>query len=610
MIPLGPIVSFLGLAAQTLLGPAPAERPHGVTSDAGTAAGQTFDYIVVGAGLAGTTVAARLAENPNIRVLLVEAGGDNRTDPNVYDIYNYGQAFNNNLTWHWPAEKNKSILGGKTLGGSTSINGGAYTRGMSAQYDALSKLLDPSEAVQWNWDSLFCYMKKSEGFHAPNSQQQINGAQFNASYHNTSGPVQVTYPHAMYRGPQQPGFITAIGNISGLTHCPDINGGNSNCVSMTPLTLNWNNGDRRSSSAEAYLTPVEKNRTNWLTLVSHQVTKINFSNESLPLHASGVTFSPTGNSSASYTAFASREVITPTLLQLSGIGDSSVLEPLGIKTLSNLTTVGKNLQEQTMNSLGAPGKGLEVEGKGPSDAIAYPNIYQLFGAKAQCMVDQIKSSLSSWASSQAGSALSAHALQQIYQVQADLIIDQRAPVVEMFYDTGYPDRSAKDTLGIDMWQLLPFSRGKVQITSTDAFTKPQVTVNYFGVDFDLSVQVAGARLSRRVLAAPPLNNLSKGETIPGNSRVPDYGDGGSERDWQDWILDPNAGFVSVAHPVGTCAMMRKDLGGVVNAHLIVYGTSNLRIVDASILPLQISAHLSATLYGVAEKAADLIKAAQ
>ncbi|KZT24337.1 GMC oxidoreductase [Neolentinus lepideus HHB14362 ss-1] len=613
MVSLREILSLLGLAAQTLLEPALHERAHGVTSDASTAAFQTFDYIVVGAGLAGTTVAARLAENSSITVLLVEAGDDNRNDPRVYDIYNYTKAFNTKLTWAWPADDGKAILGGKTLGGSTSINGGAYTRGMSAQYDALSTLLDPSEAgVNWNWDSLFSYMKKSEAFSAPNSQQQAKGAQSVASYHGTSGPVQVTYPDAMYGGPQQPDFISAIGNVSGLTHCPDINGGNPNCVSITPLTLNWKNRDRRSSSAEAYLTPVENVRTNWLTLVSHQVTKINFSNGSPPLHASGVTFSPTGDSKTSFKAYARREVIvaagaiqSPALLQLSGIGDSSILKPLGIQTLLNIPTVGKNLQEQTMDSLGARGNGFNVGGRGPSNAIAYPNIYQLFGDKAQTMVNQIKSSLSSWASSQAGSALSAHALQQIYQVQADLIIDEHAPVVEMFYDTGWPA-----TLGIDMWQLLPFSRGTVQITSTDPWKNPKVTVNYFSVDFDLSVQVAGARLSRRVLASPPLSSLSVGEAVPGHTTVPDNGDGGSEQDWKKWILNPKAGFSSVAHPIGTCAMMRKDLGGVVNAHLIVYGTSNLRIVDASILPLQISAHLSATLYGVAEKAADLIKAAQ
>jgi choline dehydrogenase-like flavoprotein len=256
-----------------------------------------------------------------------------------------------------------------------------------------------------------------------------------------------------------------------------------------------------------------------------------------------------------------------------------------------------------MNSLGAKGNGFNKGGDGPADAIAYPNIYQLFGNQASSMVQEIQSSLGSWASSQAGSALSASALEQIYQVQAGLIVNNSAPVVELFYDTGFPD-----DIGIDMWQLLPFSRGTVQVTSNNSFAKPKVTVNYFSVPYDLSVQIAGARISRRIIASKPLSSISKGETVPGFSTVPNTTNWGSDAAWTSWITDPNAGFASVAHPIGTCAMMRQDLGGVVNSHLQVYGTSNVRVVDASILPIQVSAHLSSTLYGIAEKAADIIKA--
>lgn len=340
------------------------------------------------------------------------------------------------------------------------------------------------------------------------------------------------------------------------------------------------------------------------------VKTITWSNTSSPATASGIKFAPVSNHKAAYFAYARREVIvaagaiqSPALLQLSGVGDSSILSPLGISSVVDLPTVGKNLQEQTMNSVGAKGNGFNTGGKGPADAIAYPNIYQLFGSQASAMVQEIQSSLGSWASSQANSALSANALQQIYQIQAGLIINSSAPVVELFYDTGFPA-----DIGIDMWQLLPFSRGSVQVTSNNSFGAPKVTVNYFSVPYDLSVQIAGARLSRRIIASPPLSSLSEGETVPGFSTVPNNTNWGSDAAWTDWITDPNAGFASVAHPIGTCAMMRKDLGGVVDSHLVVYGTSNVRVVDASILPLQISAHLSSTLYGVAEKAADIIKA--
>ncbi|KAF7368744.1 Glucose oxidase [Mycena venus] len=492
----------------------------------------------------------------------------------------------------------------------TSINGAAWTRGLNAQYDAWSTLLEDDEAsVGWNWAGMFNYMKKAETFSAPNAGQAAKGAQSIASYHGTSGPVQVTYPDAMYGGPQQAAFINTITNLTGISHFKDLNGGTPNCVSITPLSINWHDSDHRSSSVQAYLTPVQSQRTNWVTLGQHIVTKIKWSNPgSVPLKASGVEYVFWEKNQWTYFANARREVIvaagaiqSPVLLQQSGIGDSALLGPLGIQTQIDLKTVGRNLQEQTMNSLGANSNGFDPDGQGPSDAIAYPNIYQLFGSQASTKVAQIQGNLSAWATSQAGSALSADALQQIFQVQADLIINQNAPVVELFYDTGFPN-----ALGIDMWQLLPFSRGSVKITSTDPFVYPTIKVNYFSVPMDLDIQVAGARLSRRILTSPPLSQLSTGEATPG-SKVPDNAQRGTDAAWQTWIKN---GFASVAHPIGTAAMMRRELGGVVDAQLIVYDTANVRVVDASIMPMQISAHLSSTLYGVAEKAADLIKAAQ
>ncbi|EJF58504.1 alcohol oxidase [Dichomitus squalens LYAD-421 SS1] len=594
------------------------KRSSGVTANTNGVAAQTYDYIVVGAGLTGVTVAARLAENSSVSVLVIEAGGDNRTNSQVYDIYQYSDAFNGPMDWAWPSDAGKVIHGGKTLGGSTSINGGAWTRGLNAQYDAISSLLEDSEqSVGWNWESLFDYMKKAETFSAPNAQQQAKGAQSIASYHGTSGPVQVTFPDEMYGGPQMKAFVDTMVNVTGIKHYKDLNGGTPNCVSYTPLSLDWHRDDHRSSSIEAYYTPVEDLRAGWTLLIEHQVTKILFQNStSAPHVATGVEFGKADGTGSRQVAHARKEVIlaagainTPALLQLSGIGDSGLLSALGIPTIVDLKTVGRNLQEQTMNSLGANGNGFDTGGHGPTDAIAYPNIYQLFGSNAGASVQKIQSSLNAWAQSQSHNAFSTSALETIYNIQAGLIIDNNAPVVEMFFDSGYPD-----DLGIDMWQLLPFSRGNVTIKSANPFQKPAVSVNYFSVDWDLDVQIAGARLSRKILATPPLANLrsAKGETHPGLKTVPDNGDGGSDADWKKWIVQDGTGggFSAVSHPIGTAAMMKRSLGGVVDAQLRVYDTANVRVVDASILPFQISAHLSSTLYGVAEKAADLIKAAQ
>ncbi|KAL5634055.1 hypothetical protein ACGC1H_006030 [Rhizoctonia solani] len=570
---------------------------------------QTYDYVVVGGGLTGLTVASRLTEDPKVKVLVIEAGRDDRRDPRIYDMFAYTQAFGTDMDWNWPlVDRGGRIKAGKTLGGTSSINGAIYTRGHAAQYDAWSDLLTAKEkSLNWNWDSIFKYMKKSEGFSAPNSDQTSKGAQYTSSYHGKSGPLQVGFPNLMFGGPQQSAFIKTIGNTHNVSFCPDLNGGSPTCASYIPLTIDSHRNDSRSSSAEAYLTPVEATRKGWTILVQHQVTKILFKEGASPALATGVQFGTINGTS--YTAYAKKEVIlaagafmSPALLQLSGIGDASKLSELGIKSVVDLPTVGKNLQEQTMNSFGAKGNGFDYGGSGPSNANAFPGIHHVFGSQAESVASQIYSNIPAWAQSLANNGGSAAGLEKVFRVQADLITKKNVPITEVSFKTG----SVAD-LGINMWTLLPFSRGNVHINSTNPFAIPRVTMNYFAVDFDLQCQIAGARMVRKILAGAPLNTLSVGETIPGNTTVPDDGSGGSDADWAPWIKTK---FVSVAHPVGTCAMMSRELGGCVDGRLVVYGTKNVRVVDASAMPTQVSAHLSSTLYAFAEKAADLIKGRQ
>ncbi|KAJ7890366.1 alcohol oxidase [Mycena leptocephala] len=546
---------------------------YGVTSSPDEINGRTYDYIVIGGGLAGLTVAGRLTEDPETSVLVVEAGADDRNNPEVFDIYEFTVAFGGPLDWQYTADSGRIINSGKTLGGSSSINGGMWNRGSAAQYDAWTTLLEPSEAhVGWNWEGMLHYMQKSENFMPPTADQIAKGAESIPSFHGSSGPVHSSFSHGLYGGPQEPAFLAAATNASGIVHCPDLSAGHPNCVSLSPQSINYNNDDRRSSSAQSYLTPV---------------TKILWADTKVPLVASGIEFATYTN-----TRMELREVIvsagsirSPAVLQLSGIGDADVLGPLNITTLIDLKTVGKNLQEQTNTIMAASGTGFPIDGRGPDNAMAFPN--------------SSSSSATHPMRSQAANAHSAAALETIFRAQADIILE-----IKLYYITG-PNASFPQIL-TNVWTLLPFSRGRVEIVSADPFVYPNIHVNYFNVSFDLDVLVAGLKLTRKIFKTEPLSNLSTGEIIPG-STVPDDAQGGTDADWQAYILQ---NFNSVAHPISTAAMMRRELGGVVDAHLKVYDTRNVRVVDASIFPTQISAHLSATVYGVAEKAADLIKAAQ
>ncbi|KAK7038486.1 glucose oxidase [Favolaschia claudopus] len=586
----------------------------GVTSSPDGIAGSTYDYIVIGGGTAGLAVAGRLSENPAISVLVVEAGADDRNNPLVYDVNQFTNVGGTYLDWGYLADEGRVVTQGKTLGGSSSINGGTWTRGSAAQYDSWSTLLEKSEAnLGWNWKGMLHYMRKAENFFPPTPEQVAKGAEAIPSVHGSSGPVHAAFPRGMYGGPQQPAFLASASNASGLVHCPDFSAGNPNCVSMCPVSLNYFNNDRRSSSAEAYLTPNEKTRKNWVTLTQHLVTKIIWSNTQIPLVASGVefaTYTNTTNGTTRFTAHARKEVIlaagalrTPAILQLSGIGDADLLRPLNIAPLVDLKTVGLNLIDQTNTVLIASGTGFDPAGTGPSDVIAYPNFYQIFRNASTDKAAEVKKSIQAWAASQASNGLSASTLETIFEKQAEIILNTKAPMIEMFYATG-PDPSIQ--LVTVCWQLLPFSRGRVAIVSNDPFKYPYVHANYLNVSLDLDVMAAGLQLARTILQTPPLSDLSTGEVVPG-AAVPDNEEGGSAADWRAYIRQ---NYNSVTHPIGTAAMMRRELGGVVDGHLKVYDTANVRVVDASVLPMQLSAHLSSTVYGVAEKAADLIKAAQ
>ena len=173
-------------------------------------------------------------------------------------------------------------------------------------------------------------------------------------------------------------------------------------------------------------------RTNWLTLVNHQVIKINWASGGTKKTATGVVFKQADNTGQTYTVNARREVIlaagaimTPALLQLSGVGDPAKLNPLGIQTVINLPTVGKNLQEQTMTSLGAGGNGFDWGGQGPSDVIAYPNINELYGSGAQDAINDINANYANWAQQQAANGASAAALTTIFGIQKDLIVNKK-----------------------------------------------------------------------------------------------------------------------------------------------------------------------------------------
>ncbi|SNX86025.1 related to Glucose oxidase [Melanopsichium pennsylvanicum] len=624
--------SFAALTGLVLLSISSATAA--IVTDASQLSNRAYDYVVVGGGLAGLTVANRLSSDPSASVLVIEAGNDDRTNADIYDVDNYGKAFGTDLSYSFTTTtqvggRTREPKGGKTLGGSTSINGAAWNRGSKAQYDALGPLMFNSTSSGWSWDGLLGYMKKSENFVAPDQAQQDVGARWDPSVHGTDGPLGIGFSQIrgsnsnrkrniggtsqqwrrMYTGPQQAAFISAVGETLGVQHVDDQCSGQANSVAYTPNSIDVNG--QRISSATAYYTPVE-DRENLTVLTGTRAKQLLWDASSSSGRKSSGVIVQQSQYGDQIQILANKEVVlaagalnTPTLLQRSGVGAKSDLDSIGVDQKIDLPGVGKNLQDQTMTTIGSQAN-VNQNGGGPSSAIAMPNVDQILSNSTEVR-SWISSNLDSWASQlvSQGHVVSAESVKAQWESAINLIFDQKVPVVELFFDTGFPANS----YGLDIWTLLPFSRGSIRATSQNPFDNAQIDPNYFGLPIDMDMQVASLRASRRVLKNDNLKQLTyNGETTPGFNLIPDGTYSGRYSRWESWILGNSggSGYSAVSHQLGTAVMGRQEMGGVVDENFRVYGTQNVRVVDASVLPVQVSAHLSSTLYGVAEMAADKI----
>ena len=607
-------------------------RP-GVITSAEAAARASYEYIVVGGGTAGLTVAGRLSQAGH-SVLVVEAGDDNRDDEQIYNLQEYWKFFTpgSPYNWQYPTPGwngvTTTVPAGKTLGGSSSINGATWTWGSAAQYDALAQLgNDPSV---WSADRLAAARQRAEAFTSPDAAQAAAGCDSVSSAHGKAGPVHTSFAPAdcstqdctyasQYTGPIEEAFAKAAHGRFGLERLADLTTGQPNGVAMNALSLNAEEQHKRSSAATGY--PPLGNESLLTLLVSARGVQVAWADgDAGDLAALGVVVQQQ-RGGALTTINASREVVvaagtlqSPGFLERSGIGDPSVLGQLGVRTRRALPGVGKNLVEELINGVGAPVKA-DYGGKGPSNMIAYPNLRQIM-SNATDVRAYVERSYATWAAEAvaAGAAASSDALIAVWNVTTSLIFDHATPVVEWFCNSGFPREAAPDAaFGVMSWYLQPYSRGFAHAASADAFDAPHVDPRYLSTPIDLDIHVAGLRGARRLMEAEPLRSLiaasEKGEeSVPGFAAVPNDANGGKYEDWvrfmRTWTGDGATG--SVGHQIGTCAMAREDLGGVVDSDLRVYGTRNVRVVDASVLPFSVSAHNQSTVYAIAETAAERI----
>lgn len=565
---------------------------------------------MVGGGTAGVAVATRLSLGlPSACILLIEAGPHAIDELKINVPGMKGSTLGTVYDWNFttvpqPNVNNRVFTAprGRVLGGSSALNLMSYDRASRPEYDAWEGLGNPG----WNWNSMIKYMKKSENFTGANT------ATYGSRGVGFTGPVKAVVNRYI---PEQQNFWIPTLQGLGVSSNLESLGGNPLGVMWQPSSVDPTHYNR-SYSANAYL-PLAG--PNLVVLTNTTVAKVNLQcSGGKQRVATGVTLSDGKVIAASKEVILSAGSIqSPGLLERSGVGQASVLSALGIKQELDLRGVGENLQDhlriQTSYQLKPnytsfdifrynatyAAEQLQLWKNGQFSRYDYTGSAYTFvnwlslGTLAQMLP------LATQAATASGSAT--------VRKQLGFVSNLAVPQVEVIFSDGFTGTKGYPTAtsplyGQGFFSLIsaiqhPFSRGSVHITSMDPSAKPALNPNYLSHEYDVQSAVNAIKFARKIATSLPLSSAWVSEYEPGLDVVT------TDAQWREYVLNTT---VSIYHPVGTCAMLPKQDGGVVDPSLKVYGTSNLRVVDASVIPLLVGGHIQTAVYGIAEFAASKI----
>jgi choline dehydrogenase len=527
---------------------------------------QTYDYIVVGAGSAGAAVANRLSADPRNKVLLLEAGAASHP----WSFIPVGSARlikNPAANWLYSSEPEANTNGrripvprGKLLGGSSAINGMAFVRGQSQDFDTWAQMGNQG----WSYEEVLPFFKRMERYEGGGDD----------NFRGREGPLVVTDPE-----PRDPIFATLIKAAAevGIPHNPDYNGASQEGIAMSQATIAHG---RRMSTARCYLDPI-RNRQN-LHIETGALS------EALLLdgkRCTGVRYSVGGEARE---AAVGREVVvsagtinSPQLLELSGIGQPERLRNLGIEVRQALPGVGENLRDhyapRTRWLVGK--KGITLNDRARGLGMVHQALrYALFRKGFLAAV---------------GAPMRAFVCSREGLEAPDLLLGW----VPMLTEPGPKGPRIAKQSGFTCYAhpMRPESKGHIHIAAADPKRPPAINFNFLSSPPDAELTVRAIQIARAVMTAPAMAPLQVTEIAPGADRTTDV-------EILDWV---KSAAETTYHPVGTCKM-GSDAMAVVDAQLRVHGVEGLRVADASIMPTLTSGNTNAPSIMIGEKAAAMV----
>lgn len=564
--------------------------------------------IIVGGGTAGIALATLLSEGlPEHCILVIEAGPDGRNEERIFIPGLRGSTFGSAYDWILPtvpqtAANNRTIghNRGKVLGGTSALNLLVWNRATIKEYDAWEELGN----LGWGWSDMYPAMLRTENF-----QRQNGSPQYGNDGVGYGGPIQVALTEDP--PPHLRACIPTLTNLRVKENLESLNGNNLGTM-YQPATY------RVSSHTRSYSVDyLPKAGNNLVFMFNSTVHKVQLTKSESK--ATGVVLlDGTVVKATKEVILSAGSLLSPKILELSGIGQKTVLDRAGIKQLVDLPGVGENLQDhlriQTTYELKPEVPGVDILKYNATRAAIELDLWR-----------QNKTSLYQYAGSCYGflkwnealssdekllqlAKSSANTSNSIDRKKLALLTDPNsgAPDLEVVFGdgyigtTGYP-KNGTAGYGKNYATLLagvqhPLARGFVHINGSDPVNKPLIDPRYLGTLYDIEALVSAAKYTRKMANTAPFKDLWVSEFDPGVSTQTD-------EEWETYIRNNVFTFY---HPLGTCAMLPKKDGGVVDPQLRVYGVTNLRVVDASVIPMIVSAHIQSAVYGIAERAAEIV----